>query len=652
MDQGALKRCFTTISLGLLLLTQGQKHIHAADPVEINEALPDNASLKLDAVPVNLSTPLIFQNLAGNYLLSSIRTVSAPRFSMHDLAKTMIKPARLNTIFPTSQNSAASKNISAKPLHFAAPLRAHSLIAGLAAAVKLGGGILNRSSLEQAHATAALQIEEAVSLSPLPQVSQPLAQTGKRSLLPMLSRQRAASYMEDIARRERRFYQPGVAYDARTGMTYDGRNTDFQTGNLRGRPRAMSAPSKESLHLILLIKALQGQRTAQLALSPDPNDLDKAAEAALTVLKAKIGSYEKFNREYPGYGGFLPWYRTRGKRIVPERQWQRRAPALDNGQLAWSIYLAANILRDRGYEVLARRYQDYFDLMRRNVVGIFFDPEAKKLRGEAQLKKNNRIPPQQNSYASNGYFLSDPYEGLMMMHFADLFGNWTGRDKDKEALWNEPLRRLVTYDTNGGRITVEKAWMGSSNEQWGYLVLPFLDEPLAKILFSTAQAVRTIQAVERGWPGLRAATHRPVRGNAATLSYVSNLGTDGIGGAKSSRLKIFAPYAAFPIALVNKELFATWLMRMLDMPGMWGPYGIGESYDFSGDKRAPLLTWDGKALPLIAWMGGISSDIRRLLLRDGLYEKFRARVAADYKRLDDVPIEGADTPPSTPLTKY
>lgn len=464
---------------------------------------------------------------------------------------------------------------------------------------------------------------------------------------PALSASEADSFMETIANRERGFYQPGVGYDARTGLTFDSHPVDFASGELRGKPRALSAASKESLHLILLIKALQGRREAQLALSPDPNDPSKAEGAALKTLEAKIGSYETFGRDYPGYGGFLPWFAIRDGRMIPDAQWAGRVPALDNGELAWSLYFAANALKALGHDRLARRYQEQLDLMKKNVVPIFFDPVARKIRGVAVLKAGNLTAPAMNSYATEGYFVDDAYEGLLMVHFADLFGNWSGREEDREALWAMPLRRLVDYERKGLRITVERAWVGSSHEQWGSLVLPFTDEPLAKTLFLNAQRVRTLDAASRGWPGLRASTHRPV-GDDSSPSYQSDLGIEGIGSDRTSRARIFAPYAAFPLAAAAKTLFATWLKRMLAAPGAWGPYGIGESFNFAGDKHAPVLTWDGKALPLIAWLDGISGDVRRLLIRDGLYDGFRARVAADYRRFDGLPIEGTDVPLRAP----
>ena len=114
---------------------------------------------------------------------------------------------------------------------------------------------------------------------------------------------------------------------------------------------------------------------------------------------------------------------------------------------------------------------------------------------------------------------------------------------------------------------------------------------------------------------------------------------------------ILAPYAAFPLALVDRTAFASWLGRMLSTPRMWGPNGIGESFRARSSKIAPKLTWDGKMLPMMAWMGGISDDLRTYLRRDGLYQGFLGRVEHDFSAFAGKPIEGRELrippPPGT-----
>jgi len=138
-------------------------------------------------------------------------------------------------------------------------------------------------------------------------------------------------------RRERRFYQPGVSYDAETGLTFDGHPIDRATGELAGAPRNWSAASKESLHIILLAKAISGDPVARGLVTPDPADPKKAVDRALDVLSRKIATYRRFDERNPGFGGFLPWFKVAGGELAPMDGWSDRVPGLDNGQLAWSL---------------------------------------------------------------------------------------------------------------------------------------------------------------------------------------------------------------------------------------------------------------------------------------------------------------------------
>jgi hypothetical protein len=479
----------------------------------------------------------------------------------------------------------------------------------------------------------------------------------------LLTAREARRYISKVARRENPFYQPGVGYDGRTGVTFDGVNIDFETG----KPisvRNWSAPSKESVHVALLVKALSGDRTAELMLSPDPSQPGLARARALKVLTDKISTYERFNREYPGFGGFLPWYTVRDGRLMPIPSvgdgdgWEKRVPALDNGQLVWSMYYAANALQELGYKDLSRRYRAYLGEMSRNVVGIFYDPAAKKMRAESSILRGSKRSPSKNAYAineRNPYYLEDSYEGLMLCHFADLFGDWSKQPGGKEAIWATPRRKPGSFTTaSGQKITIAKSWVGSSHEEWGELVLPFEDVPIDRKLSSNIQRVRTAYSAERGIPGLFASTHKPIA-KTSMPEYFSLAGFRAPQGTldQSRTRTIVAPYAAFPLALEpgGKPLFATWLKTMLDAPRMLGPYGMGESVNVNGTKIAPCLTWDGKALPMLAWMGGTHDELRRYLTRDDKLKPFIARVKADYRLFDGMPIEGTSLPLQPPTAR-
>jgi hypothetical protein len=479
-----------------------------------------------------------------------------------------------------------------------------------------------------------------------------------------LSAGQAARLMQRVIAAERKFYQPGVSFDGETGLTYDGHPVDIKTGKPYALPRNWSAASKESLHLIMLVKAVEGDPVAQALLTPDPTRPELAVQAALDVLARKIGTYERFDRRYPGFGGFIPWYQVHEGEMVPTGQedgnagtggdWTYRVPGLDNGQLAWSLYQAANALAERGHPQLAARYQRHVDLMKKNVVKIFYDHDAKQLRAEAKIDRGNKVAPSQNTYSNNqhDYLLDDAYEGTMLVHFADAFGDWSGNAAGREAMFATPRRTPATYDKLGKQpVTVVKGHWFSSHEDWGFMILPTRDLPVADRLYVNGQRARTQYAAKKGYTGLFASTHVPVRSNRFALGYHSAAGIQEIAKVKvAPGAPIFAPYAAFPLALTDSRLFASWLGSMLAQKGQFGELGIGESYTEDG-KSSPVATWDGKALPMVAYMGGITSDIRRFLQRDGKYDGFMQRVKADYRLFDERRIEGENVPFHAPPTR-
>jgi hypothetical protein len=464
----------------------------------------------------------------------------------------------------------------------------------------------------------------------------------------------ADKYIEKVARRESNSQRPGVMYDGETGLTYDGHAIDSKTGKLTGGPRNWSAASKESLDIMMLVKAVQGDKASQLAISRSGRPED-AVGTALDRLGRKIDSYASFNQRYPAFGGFLPWFKVEGKpgerRMVPMADWKNKAPGLDNGQLAWSVYHAARALRASGHPQLAAKYEAQFSMMKGNVVKMFYDPGRQALRAEARFRGPQNRAPRDNEYENNkdnDYYLEDAAEGMAMVHFADLFGNWRSAPGGQAAIWANARRDPAQFATaDGRRITVVRGWRFSSHEDWAHLILPINDVPVASTLYANAQRVRTTFAAEGGRPGLFASTHVPQDGDGPT-AYENAMGVPSVATAGTAALPVYAPYAAFPLALVNKPLYVTWLKNMLEAPRMFGPNGIGESFRQDGRAIAPLLTWDGKVLPIVAYSGGIAADVRKMLQADGVYSRFIDTVRRDYRKFDTIPIVGTDVPIAPP----
>ena len=192
-----------------------------------------------------------------------------------------------------------------------------------------------------------------------------------------------------------------------------------------------SAASKEALHLSLLTRAVEGHPLplsffAQSCPTPPPCDV---RQHVLSILAAKAATLQRFNREFPGYGGFLPWYKInmsdRSQGLAPTDDWVNRVPALDNGQMAWALLAASTALTLTGEASLAQLYGELVDRMARNALHVFYD-SARGVHRDITRISDMRLPPEQVTYSAEGSgCLCDPYEGELFVFFADLYGNWT-----------------------------------------------------------------------------------------------------------------------------------------------------------------------------------------------------------------------------------
>ena len=308
--------------------------------------------------------------------------------------------------------------------------------------------------------------------------------------------------IREVILAESRFHQPGVSYNAASGLTYDGILIDPKTGQLMGLPRAWSAASKEALQVQMLSMAIAGNENARLFLAPE--NPEAAEQLALDILTKKITAYERFNDQYPGFGGFLPWFIVSDEGLEAAHDWKNRVPGLDNGQLAWALFQADHILRKAGHNALAQRYHSYWNMMAENAVAVFHDPGADKIRAEAAIADTS-LPPHPANYSNylEGYFLDDPFEGELLVLFLALLGSW----EDQSALqrvWDNKTMAAVTYTTAAEEsITVRQGHWYSSHEMWNFLVLPYNDIPLVHALFMNGEKARTLYSAENMGPCAR-----------------------------------------------------------------------------------------------------------------------------------------------------
>ena len=81
-------------------------------------------------------------------------------------------------------------------------------------------------------------------------------------------------------------------------------------------------PTSEAIHLALLASALNGDIYAREFFRSSNTDEKLTIEQyAIVKLSKKIELYAEFGEQYPGYGGFLPYFDVYGKvRMMPNKQ--------------------------------------------------------------------------------------------------------------------------------------------------------------------------------------------------------------------------------------------------------------------------------------------------------------------------------------------
>lgn len=138
------------------------------------------------------------------------------------------------------------------------------------------------------------------------------------------SEEKQQEFLSDVMYWEGNFAKHHVGLNRFSGLTYDGHGIDYSSGvPNEGYLHFWSAPSKESIHLIMLAKALQMNSLAlQFVCNTCKSEEDQYNHAIL-LLTNKIKSYNLFNTQYPGFAGFLPWFDVNDSGCYPNDGWVR-----------------------------------------------------------------------------------------------------------------------------------------------------------------------------------------------------------------------------------------------------------------------------------------------------------------------------------------
>ena len=428
-------------------------------------------------------------------------------------------------------------------------------------------------------------------------------------------------YLKNVMYWEGKFHQDGVGLNVASGLTYDGHGLNFTTGEIFGDPHLFSAASKECIHVALLAKILSGDSLAQLLISDDPT---VARNTVVKILTNKITSYEKFNRTYPGFGGFQPWFSVNNSGMYLLKGWEDRIPALDNGELIWSITALIQALKGQGLDDLLRRYQNYLDLLTKYITMIFYDGNG-NVRAVTKIKDIYATPTPDN-YKNEGGFLNDPYEGELFQFYLIFFGGLSSDDID--LIWKRNIPNIVSidYKTPAGNITVERGWEYSSHEKWKFLQLPYQDVKIIKRLFRNGEKARTWDSFLNRFPGMLAAVS-DVSTDERIPGYIG-YGIPVLGTRKDVRRDVITGYSIYPLFLVENvgTTPLLWYDNYLKGPKMQNLYGATEAISINGTMISSLTTWDSKQTTVLAILGGIVDLNRQWMKEKGVYDTFTSYV--------------------------
>jgi hypothetical protein len=504
----------------------------------------------------------------------------------------------------------------------------------------------------------------------------------------------ASAFLDEHALWEYDFVN-GLGVDPLTQLTYDGHRLDFVTGEPLGLPHLFSAPSKESVHIGLLARYLAD--AADPAAAPRgtrSQGVFASATAVLATLGTKADSIELFNTNYPGFGGFLPWFAFTNvtapsganvTEVGPVNGWANRVPALDNGEMFWSAYAVAHVLADHypaattpSGRPLAAAWATIWQRMVNNSVAVFYAGNG-SVRCVTGLS-NQSAPVADNTYGPDGTStctLDDPYEGeLFVVMMSLLVPDAVLPAAEKEAMWTRKRGMLqavnMTVADRGvlTNVTVQRGFWFSAHEQWKYMMLPYKRSPVNWATFENAEIARTWYAsaggrvaggareslAEQPSPGMWASVTSPVTSNEDGFNYFSACGVAPIAFQAVQHDDTVTPYSAFPLLLLeDQRAGAAWLHRMISARKGQNRFGTTESLNVTGKGVGSLGTWDSKATTLLASVGGIV-DLTAKYLGPQLVGMFVRRIDSEWSRVFPVtPLPGAGlgrSPPSAYVPEY
>ncbi|CAK63157.1 unnamed protein product (macronuclear) [Paramecium tetraurelia] len=445
-----------------------------------------------------------------------------------------------------------------------------------------------------------------------------------------------------------------LGIDKKSGLTLDGQQLDVNTGMPNGKPHQFTASSKESIHLALIGLALANNEYAKQIYSE---------EEALDLLNRKINTYEQFDKDYPGYGGFLPWVAVNDGVVTPTWDWTDGVPSLDNGQLFWAAYAVVSVLETwySDQDELIGRYTRFYQKMANNSITIFYE-------GNGMIRAVTRIQDIKASVEKNQYsnrqsdctnfkspcYLDDPYEGELFAWMMYFYAPWKDQT-EREKIWVAKKSKLqvVDYKVAGLNkyISVQRGWWFSAHEQWKYLFMPYTHDQIQLNLLINGEKVRTWDARNNGKPGMFASITSNITKNEDQVDYYSACGIEEVSYIPVTYRHLVTPYSTMTMFLANQEVAVSWYHNMISGPAGQNAYGSTEGVVVDGTSVAPFVTWDSKMTTVLGMLGGIFDYTAKKLNVEGNYNLFLKVLNREWQQSFSN-LKGADVPFAYPNATF
>ncbi len=441
----------------------------------------------------------------------------------------------------------------------------------------------------------------------------------------------ARQFVEDFFDHEAPFFR--AARDATTGLAFDGVDIDPSTGKLAGY-RRLTATSKECTDVAVIAKILTGDPLAARLMG---KGVDVRSEA-LAILARKMDSYERFDREYPGYGGFMPWIKigADGSLGPADKHWENNVPSLDNGEWMFTLLAVEHVLRQQGEAALADRYKAWNEKLAKNVKRVFWDDEKQAVRVQAKIS-DIRDPNARYGSHDGDAFMRGPHgvhEGAMILHYMSLYANPGLTAEQVKHVWSETKMEAVEHKHG----TTWQGYWGSPHEEWEFVIMPKRDQEDWAKLFRIRQKLRTQDAVERGKPAFGASINAPDSGpqERAGVPYAGDHGIPSIAFSSTTDYPFYAVYGVFTLLLEQantpeRREGLAWLLNSLRARDAVTAMGAGESVNNDGSKSSPMKTIDGSFLNWLGLMGGLCDEVRERMKADGTYARYQEILREEYR---------------------